>query len=73
MLQAMGKLRMIQPSQVSYMQVPLSTAKSNAVVVAQRKPAGGQSSKEGVLGSLLEKVAGQVQLLPLGNLGTPIE
>lgn len=73
--QAEVKLRMVQPERVSYMQVPLSTPRpAGQMAVASKtntryvRPL----AKQGIFEVLLEKVAGQVQLLPLGNVGMPV-
>ncbi|RJQ54107.1 MAG: hypothetical protein C4521_04440 [Actinobacteria bacterium] len=71
--QAIGKLKMVQPNEVSYMQVRLKPAVRKPLQIASVSSNGSGRREEGILLTLLEKVAGQVQLLPLGNLGTPIE
>jgi cell division protein FtsL len=74
--QAQGRLRMVAPEQVSYMQIPMGPRARGArpAVVSRVSPSarrGSNTTEQGLLRELIEEVSGHVQLLPLGNVGMP--
>lgn len=75
--QASERFGMIAPEHVSYMQIPLARPSAGGATAApptaRSRRVGRAAGRQGILATLLEKVAGQVQLLPLGNVGMPTE
>lgn len=75
--QAETRLRMVAPEEVSYMQIPLERPQAATRMVSMRHatdaPTRPRPPRQGILETLLEKVMGHVQLLPLGNVGMPLD